>query len=92
MRGDPNIYFTFWRGVCRASHWWCIRFPAGFFPIRDPTIPGQQNRLIPQTLGEDAKRLLRKTGGAVLKLSDALGRIFNEGLGNAKDRPRFLPL
>ena len=51
--------------------------------------PGQQNGLTPQTLGEDAKRLLQKTGDAVSKPLNALGRIFSEALDNAEG---FLPL
>lgn len=53
--------------------------------------PGQQNGLTPQTLGEDAKRLLQKTGDAVSKPLNALGRIFSEALDNAEDQLRFLP-
>jgi len=53
--------------------------------------PGQQNALTPQTLGEDAKRLLQKTGDAVSKPLNALGRIFSEALDNAEDQLRFLP-
>ena len=53
---------------------------------------GQQNGLTPQTLGEDAKRLLQKTGDAVSKPLNALGRIFSEALDNAEDQLRFLPL
>jgi hypothetical protein len=55
------------------------------------TGPGQQNGLTPQTLGEDAKRLLQKTGDAVSKPLNALGRIFSEALDNAEDQLRFLP-
>ena len=55
------------------------------------TGPGQQNPLTPQTLGEDAKRLLQKTGDAVSKPLNALGRIFSEALDNAEDQLRFLP-
>ena len=51
----------------------------------------QQNGLTPQTLGEDAKRLLQKTGDAVSKPLNALGRIFSEALDNAEDQLRFLP-
>ena len=54
--------------------------------------PGQQpNGLTPQTLGEDAKRLLQKTGDAVSKPLNALGRIFSEALDNAEDQLRLLP-
>lgn len=53
--------------------------------------PGQQNGLTPQALGEDAKRLLQKTGDAVSKPLNALGRIFSEALDNAEDQLRFLP-
>ena len=53
--------------------------------------PGQQNGLTPQTLGEDAKRLLQKTGDAVSKPLNALGRIFSEALDGAEDQLRFLP-
>lgn len=53
--------------------------------------PSQQNGLTPQTLGEDAKRLLQKTGDAVSKPLNALGRIFSEALDNAEDQLRFLP-
>ena len=53
--------------------------------------PGQQNGLTPQTLGEDAKRLLQKTGDAVSKPLNALGRIFSEALDNAEDQLKFLP-
>lgn len=53
--------------------------------------PGQQNGLTPQTLGEDAKRLLQKTGDAVSKPLNALGRIFSDALDNAEDQLRFLP-
>ena len=53
--------------------------------------PGQQNGLTPQTLGDDAKRLLQKTGDAVSKPLNALGRIFSEALDNAEDQLRFLP-
>ena len=54
--------------------------------------PGQQqNGLTPQTLGEDAKRLLQKTGDAVSKPLNALGRIFSEALDNAEDQFRLLP-
>ena len=53
--------------------------------------PGQQNGLTPQALGEDAKRLLQKTGDAVSKPLNALGRIFSDALDNAEDQLRFLP-
>jgi len=53
--------------------------------------PSQQNGLTPQALGEDAKRLLQKTGDAVSKPLNALGRIFSEALDNAEDQLRFLP-
>ena len=53
--------------------------------------PGRQNGLTPQNLGEDAKRLLLKTGDAVSKPLNALGRIFGEALDNAEDQLRFLP-
>ena len=53
--------------------------------------PGQQNGLTPQTLGDDAKRLLQKTGDAVSKPLNALGRIFSDALDNAEDQLRFLP-
>ncbi|KAF9785063.1 hypothetical protein BJ322DRAFT_1005805 [Thelephora terrestris] len=49
------------------------------------------NGLTPQALGEDAKRLLQKTGDAVSKPLNALGRIFSEALGDAEDQLRFLP-
>lgn len=52
---------------------------------------GQQNGLTPQALGEDAKRLLQKTGDAVSKPLNALGRIFSEALDNAEDQLKFLP-
>ena len=55
------------------------------------TGPGQQNGLTPQALGEDAKRLLQKTGDAVSKPLNALGRIFSDALDNAEDQLRFLP-
>ena len=55
------------------------------------TGPAQQNGLTPQTLGEDAKRLLLKTGDAVSKPLNALGKIFSEALDNAEDQLRFLP-
>jgi len=53
--------------------------------------PNNQNGLTPQTLGEDAKRLLQKTGDAVSKPLNALGRILNEALDNAEDQLRLLP-
>jgi len=53
--------------------------------------PSQQNGLTPQALGEDAKRLLQKTGDAVSKPLNALGRIFSEALDNAEDQLKFLP-
>jgi hypothetical protein len=53
--------------------------------------PGQQNGLTPQTLGEDAKRLLQKTGDAVSKPLNALGKIFSDALDGAEDQLRFLP-
>ena len=56
-----------------------------------PGGPGQQTVLTPQTLGEDAKRLLQKTGDAVSKPLNALGRIFSEALDNAEDQLKFLP-
>ena len=56
-----------------------------------PGGPGQQDGLTPQTLGEDAKRLLQKTGDAVSKPLNALGRIFSEALDNAEDQLKFLP-
>ncbi|KAF7985181.1 hypothetical protein HWV62_7778 [Athelia sp. TMB] len=39
-----------------------------------------------QTLGEDARRLLQKTGDTISKPLNAIGRIFSEALEEAEDR------
>ena len=51
---------------------------------------GQQNGLTPQTLGEDAKRLLQKTSDAVSKPLNALWRIFSEAVDDSEDQLRLL--
>ncbi|KAI0820764.1 hypothetical protein BC628DRAFT_822463 [Trametes gibbosa] len=52
-------------------------------PLSLPT-PGQ-------TLGEDARRFLQKTGDAVSKPLSAISRIFNEVLDGAEDTLSYLP-
>ncbi|KAH9852622.1 hypothetical protein C2E23DRAFT_885385 [Lenzites betulinus] len=44
-----------------------------------------------QTLGEDARRFLQKTGDAVSKPLSAISRIFNEVLDGAEDTLSYLP-
>jgi hypothetical protein len=45
----------------------------------------------PGTLGEDARRLLQKTGDTISKPLNALGRIFSEALDNAEDQLKYFP-
>jgi len=52
-------------------------------PLSMPT-PGQ-------TLSEDARRLLQKTGNTISKPLNALGRIFSEALDNAEDQLKSFP-
>ena len=44
-----------------------------------------------QTLSDDAKRLLQKTGDAVSKPLNAIGRIFSEALDGAEGKLTYLP-
>ncbi|KAI0072286.1 hypothetical protein K474DRAFT_1651205 [Panus rudis PR-1116 ss-1] len=44
-----------------------------------------------QTIGEDAKRFLQKTGDTISKPLSAIGRIFNEVLDNAEESLASLP-
>lgn len=44
-----------------------------------------------QALSEDAKRLLQKTGDAVSKPLNAIGRIFTEALDGAENKLSYLP-
>lgn len=44
-----------------------------------------------QTLSEDARRLLQKTGDTISKPLNALGRIFSEALDNAEDQLKLFP-
>ncbi|KAJ7781986.1 hypothetical protein DFH07DRAFT_901007 [Mycena maculata] len=44
-----------------------------------------------QTISEDARRLLQKTGDTISKPLNALSRIFNEALDGAEDKLQYLP-
>ncbi|KAF8159428.1 hypothetical protein B0H34DRAFT_703412 [Crassisporium funariophilum] len=44
-----------------------------------------------QTLSEDAKRLLQKTGDTISKPLNAIGRIFSEALDGAENKFSYLP-
>ncbi|KIK01464.1 hypothetical protein K443DRAFT_678328 [Laccaria amethystina LaAM-08-1] len=44
-----------------------------------------------QTLSEDAKRLLQKTGDTISKPLNAIGRIFTEALDGAENKLSYLP-
>jgi hypothetical protein len=44
-----------------------------------------------QTLSEDAKRLLQKTGDTISKPLNAIGRIFSEALDGAENKLSYLP-
>jgi len=44
-----------------------------------------------QTLSDDAKRLLQKTGDTISKPLNALGRIFSEALDGAENKLSYLP-
>ncbi|KAJ7281391.1 hypothetical protein C8J57DRAFT_74492 [Mycena rebaudengoi] len=44
-----------------------------------------------QTISEDARRLLQKTGDTISKPLNALSRIFNEALDGAENRLTYLP-
>ncbi|EFI27347.1 guanine nucleotide exchange factor Vps9 [Coprinopsis cinerea okayama7 len=44
-----------------------------------------------QTIGDDAKRLLQKTGDTISKPLNAIGRIFSEALDGAENKLAYLP-
>lgn len=44
-----------------------------------------------QTLSEDARRLLQRTGDTISKPLNALGRIFSDALDNAEDQLKLFP-
>ncbi|KAH0583015.1 hypothetical protein H2248_010902 [Termitomyces sp. 'cryptogamus'] len=45
----------------------------------------------PQSLSDDAKRLLQKTGDTISKPLNAIGRIFSEALDGAENKLAYLP-